>query len=178
MTFCCCCLKAPGLQCSIYVDELHLPRDHRAPHVDFYHWVFSWWHQLHILPWWREIIKQYIRKSRPFLSQHMIEMHWHAVTLENGLSYCVSPCRMRSHICRMDSQSVSSSSWLVALSVKDWKSTCFIIKCYQNQLAKGLFTKNTRKGSRKDHVQVWRYSKISLSSLVHTNLIPKINRKF
>lgn len=32
------------------------------------------------------------------------------------LTYCVSPWRMRSQICRMDSQSVSSRSWLVALS--------------------------------------------------------------
>lgn len=35
---------------------------------------------------------------------------------QRPLTYCVSPWRIRSQICRMDSQSVSSRSWLVALS--------------------------------------------------------------
>lgn len=36
-----------------------------------------------------------------------------------GGTHCVSPWRIMSQICRMDSQSVSSSSWLVALSARE-----------------------------------------------------------
>lgn len=66
-------------------------------------------------------------KANTGLSRHMHGYH-HVITKEwnknegvENTTYCVSPWRMRSQICRMDSQSVSSNNWLVALSDSECK---------------------------------------------------------
>lgn len=54
-------------------------------------------------------------------------------------TYWASPWRIRSQICRMDSQSVSSSSWLVALSaymIQNFITSCF---CSMSRISRAAF---------------------------------------